>query len=248
MDASVTLAVASYNIHRCVGSDGRKDPDRVAAVVDELGCNVIGLQEVESKGPSGSRGDQLDYLARRGGYQGIAGPTMKEPEGQYGNALLIQGHVLDVRRYLFGGSGREPRGALEARFEIRGLSLRAIVTHLGLRPAERRYQVSKLLDIVDGEGNHPTILFGDFNEWIPWAGSRRRLRERFGRIPKPATFPSRRPIFALDHIWVQPREALARLECIRTPRSRIASDHLPLRASISLPCCESTDHRSVRSS
>lgn len=227
------LSIASYNIHSCVGGDGRKDPERIASVLDELSCNIVGLQEVESNGPRGGSAHQLDFLARRAGYQGIAGPTMYKPEGHYGNALLTRERILDVQRHAFGSSGREPRGALEARIEVPGGPLRVIVTHLGLRPSERRQQVTKILDIIGEETGSATILLGDFNEWIPWARSRRRLRKRLGRIPKPPTFPSKRPLFALDHIWVQPVEALKSLETVRTSLSRVASDHLPLRARIS---------------
>lgn len=225
------LSIASYNIHSCVGTDGRKDPVRIASVLDELSCSVVGLQEVESYGPRGGDAHQLDYLARCGGYEGIGGPTMHKPEGNYGNALLTRKRILDVRRHSFRSTGREPRGALEARIEVQGGSVRVIITHLGLRPAERREQVSKVLEIV-GKDAGATLLLGDFNEWLPWARSRRRLKRRFGRIPTPPTYPSRRPLFALDHIWVQPLSALEILEPVSTSLSRVASDHLPLRAKV----------------
>lgn len=118
--------------------------------------------------------------------------------------------------------------------EIQGYLVRTIVTHLGLHPAERRDQVTTILDIVGHDEDMPTLLVGDFNEWIPWARSRGRLKEHFGGIPMPATFPSKWPLFALDHIWVQPVHSLASLESVRTPLTRVASDHLPLRAVVRL--------------
>jgi endonuclease/exonuclease/phosphatase family metal-dependent hydrolase len=229
-----TLSVATYNIHRCVGADGRKDPERIAAILRHLSCDIVGLQEVESHGPRGGHSHQLDYLARAGGYVSVAGPTMLQPEGHYGNALLTRARVAEVRRHAFDVSRWEPRGVLEACVDIQGISVRTIVTHLSLRPAERREQVTKILEIVGAEPSLPTILLGDFNEWLPWARSRRRLEARFGRIATPATFPSKRPLFALDHIWVVPAHAVEQLETVRTPLSRAASDHLPLRAILRL--------------
>src|ERR1044071_333992 len=36
------LRIASYNVHGCVGTDGRKDAARIAEVVRELGCATLG--------------------------------------------------------------------------------------------------------------------------------------------------------------------------------------------------------------
>ena len=40
-----SLRVATYNVHACVGTDGRHDPDRVAAVIAELDADIVALQE-----------------------------------------------------------------------------------------------------------------------------------------------------------------------------------------------------------
>ena len=39
------LRVATYNVHACVGTDGRHDPDRVASVITELDADIVALQE-----------------------------------------------------------------------------------------------------------------------------------------------------------------------------------------------------------
>ena len=43
-----TLTAASYNIHQAVGSDGRRDPGRIARVIDSLDADLVALQEVDS--------------------------------------------------------------------------------------------------------------------------------------------------------------------------------------------------------
>lgn len=229
-----TFTVATYNIHRSVGTDGIKDPGRIATVLRDMSCDIVGLQEVESHGPRGGDAHQLDFLAREAGYHAVAGPTMEQPGGHYGNALLTRARIVAVSRHTFAASRWEPRGAVEARLEIHGRPLRAIVTHLGLRSAERRRQIAGILDIARADESTPTVLLGDFNEWLPWARARRRLRGYFGRFPTPATFPSNRPLFALDHVCVRAEEASLDVAPIRTPLSRVASDHLPLRAEISI--------------
>jgi endonuclease/exonuclease/phosphatase family metal-dependent hydrolase len=48
------------------------------------------------------------------------------------------------------------------------------------------------------------------------------------------TFPSRFPLFALDRIWVHPRQSLARFHAHVSTAARTASDHLPVVAQLSL--------------
>lgn len=225
------LRVATYNIHSGVGRDGRCDPARVAEVINELSADVVALQEVESR-----HGDleTLEFLSRRTGLVPVAGPTMLRKAGTYGNALLTRAGITGVRRVDLSFPAREPRGALDVTLEIRGMPLRVLATHLGLRPAERRYQIETLLAALEPDDPMPTVLMGDLNEWFLWGRPLRRLHARFGEAPAPATYPAGRPLFALDRLWVNPLQSLRRLAVHRSPLAHIASDHLPLLADIEL--------------
>jgi endonuclease/exonuclease/phosphatase family metal-dependent hydrolase len=79
-----------------------------------------------------------------------------------------------------------------------------------------------------------TILLGDFNEWLLWGRPLRWVNRRFGSLPAPPTFPSRRPLMALDRIWVDPADRLISLHHHRHPSAAIASDHLPLVAQVAV--------------
>lgn len=219
------VRLATYNIHGCLGGDGRFDPVRVARVVNELDADAVALQEVGSQ--HGGL-DMLEFLAARTGMRGVAGPTLLREDGTYGNALLVRGRVLEVQRIDLSIPEREPRGALDAALECRGARLRVLATHLGLRPAERRYQIRRLLARLDDQATVPTVLLGDLNEWFLWGRPLRWLRAVFRETPAPATFPARFPVFALDRLWVRPRPLLGRLQVHASPAARIASDHLPL--------------------
>src|SRR5712691_615295 len=48
-----TLRVATYNIHRCRGIDGRTRPERIASVLRAIDADVVALQEVVGAGPHG---------------------------------------------------------------------------------------------------------------------------------------------------------------------------------------------------
>jgi endonuclease/exonuclease/phosphatase family metal-dependent hydrolase len=227
-----SLVIASYNIRRCIGLDGRRDPDRVAAVIGELAADVVGLQEVDSRGETGERANQLECLARATGYRSVAGPIVERGDGHYGNGLLTRLPVRDERRIDLSVPGREPRGAIDVMLDHGGSSIRVAVTHLGLRGHERRAQGRKLLELLEQRGEDLSILLGDFNEWLATARVLRQLRRSFGRGHGVRTFPAILPLFALDHIWVKPSASLRELRAHRSRLARTASDHLPIRALI----------------
>lgn len=229
-DAQHSLTVASYNIHGCVGPDGRRDPGRVAEVLAELDSQIIGLQEVGSQQTTEDKIPQLHFLAQQTGLRSVAGPTIERVDAHYGNALLTAFPVREIRRWDLSVAGCEPRGALDVNLEVQGAPLRVIVTHWGLNSAERRRQAKQLLEHLPTGQGQPLLLMGDFNEWFPWSQPLRWLRERFGTPPSPHTFPSRLPLFALDRIWTSPREAITDIRAHKTRRARRASDHLPVMA------------------
>ncbi|HLS87450.1 MAG TPA: endonuclease/exonuclease/phosphatase family protein [Burkholderiales bacterium] len=226
------LRIASYNIHACVGGDGVQDPGRVAAVIGELGCDTVGLQEVH----------RLEELASRTGLSPIEGIPHMWHERHVGNALLTRRRVLDVRHHEYGWAGGEPRSALDVDLEADdGGKLRVIVTHLGLRPAERRFQVKKLLLLIKHTPlEEPVVVLGDINEWLPLGRPLRWLHALLGHSPAERSFPARWPLFALDRVWVRPRSALLAFGVHRSPLAAAASDHLPVKAIIATHRRQST--------
>ena len=220
------LRIASYNVHACCGADGKKDAQRIVKVIEELGSDTVGLQEVDYR---------LDYIAQKLGMQPVPGLTLVRHDGHFGNALLTRRKVLAVRRLGFTYSRREPRNALDVDLEVAGETVRVIVTHLGLWPAERRYQVKQILKMLkETPICERVVVLGDINEWLPLGRPLRWMNALFGRSPAERSFPSRWPLVALDRAWVRPRHALLALKAHRSPLAEIASDHLPVKALVSL--------------
>lgn len=228
--SDLLLRVATYNVHRCVGRDGRFDPDRVADLLAELDADVVALQELQWR--SSDALHLLDRFAARLGQRPIPGPTLLRPDGHYGNAMLTRLPIGNVQMVDLTVLGHEPRGAIDALLDTPRGALRVVATHLGLMPGERRLQLRKLLARLDEEPQQTTVLMGDINEWFLWGRPLRWLHARFGRAPAPATFPSRLPVFALDRVWVRPRQRLRRVSAYDTRGARLASDHLPLLAQV----------------
>lgn len=226
------LNVASYNVHRCIGTDGRHDPDRVARVLRELNADVIALQEVDCRFHVPHGPDQLSHLAQLTGMNAVSGPVRRRGTAHYGNGLLTRGEVLAVRQIELSVPRCEPRGALDVDIRIGDRELRVVAAHLGLLPFERRRQVRRLIEAVPERPGQRVIVLGDFNEWYPPGRPLLRLHGHFGKTPAHRTFPSRFPLFALDRIWVRPRAALVSLHAHRSEHARLASDHLPVCARI----------------
>lgn len=236
MSRDGALRVATYNVHGCVGRDGRCDPGRVAEVIRRIDADVIGLQEVDERCPlTLTRGLRpVEVLARGGGYRAVFGATMRAPDGEYGNVLLTRHPAVEIRHVDLSVPGAEPRAVLDVVVKAAMGPVRVLLTHFGLRLRERHRQTELLLSLLDERAPVPLVLLGDFNEWVPRASTVRRIEARMGMTPRPRSFPARWPLLPLDRIWVRPREALRGLEVFADGLSSVASDHLPVYADLDL--------------
>jgi endonuclease/exonuclease/phosphatase family metal-dependent hydrolase len=228
------LSLATYNIHRCVGRDGQFDPDRIRGVVQELDADIIALQEVDSPDQHGL--ELAHWLGEESKLKVIAGPTLRERKGHHGNAVLTRCESSEIRLVDLSLPGYEPRGAIDMDIACEGAVIQVIATHLGLRPSERRIQVQRLLERVKPN----CVLMGDLNEWWLWGHPLRWIKAMFGHTPALPTFPSIRPVLALDRIWTMPPAMLLHITVHRTPLSARASDHLPLKAVVEWPLVASS--------
>ena len=226
----MSFRIATYNVHRALGADGRTDPARIVRVIEELDTDVVALQEVGFH--PGEPGHLLELLHDATSMRVVEGVTLRDERGHYGNALLSRLDFLEVRRLDLSVRGREPRGAIDVELDA-GSPVQLLATHLGLRPFERRHQVRQLLRALETSEARVKVLLGDLNEWFLWGRPVRWLKRVFGQTAALPTFPAKRPVLALDRLWVAPPSALMSLSVHDTPLARIASDHLPLVGEIS---------------
>jgi endonuclease/exonuclease/phosphatase family metal-dependent hydrolase len=229
------LRVASWNLHKCVGTDGRFDPARSVAVIAELGADLVALQEADKR--FGRRTGLLDLhaLERATGLLPLRVSDLSDGHGWHGNALLVRpGTRARFRRLALPGA--EPRGALVAELDLPEGHLRVVAAHLGLLRRCRTRQADAILKALSEGEQMPTLLLGDLNEWRPGAkSSLRTLEPVFGPVaPSPPSFPARLPVLALDRILGWPQGLVTEVEAHDSPRARTASDHLPLTARVLL--------------
>jgi endonuclease/exonuclease/phosphatase family metal-dependent hydrolase len=229
-----TLRVATYNVHACVGTDRRHDPNRVASVVGELDADVVALQEFTYPASVAIESREPVELVTLDSYQCALGPTREIATRCFGNALLTRHPIVDVHRIDLSMDRREPRGALAATVDVGGTHVHLLATHLGLKITERRFQVKQLLSYLDSVRHSLVVVLGDFNDWLPGRSAVHVLDHRLGRSASLRSFPSSRPMLSLDRIWIQPATALRRIFVHSSALARRASDHLPVVADIDL--------------
>lgn len=228
--------IASYNVHKCVGADRRFDPERTSRVIHEIDADIIGLQEADTR--FGERTGILDLrrIERETGLIPVPITGVTKAHGWHGNVVLFkQGTVRDVHQINL--PGLEPRGALIAELELaRGGSLRIIAAHLGLLHRSRAQQTRLIVDLMNDGSEMPTILLGDLNEWrLGDRSSLNTFQAAFGPLPPAVpSFPSTLPLLALDRIMANRRGMISSVEVHDSPLARMASDHLPIKAVVSL--------------
>lgn len=226
------ILLATYNIHRCRGYDKKINPERINAVLEQIGPDIVAFQEVAYAGTV----NEFDFIAKDQFLYQEAGPTMTSGSSKYGNVLVSRYPPVAVRKINLSYPGREKRGALDVDIDCGGTIVRVIATHLGLAPGERRTQARILLERIEAREARRdiTVLMGDMNEWFLWGRPLRLIHQYFGRSRAIATYPARFPLFSLDKIWCHPPELLKRVKRHDTPLARTASDHLPLTGRLDL--------------
>lgn len=233
-DRAPCTTIASYNVHKCVGTDGRFSPGRIAEVVAELDADIIALQEADER--LGARQGLLDLAAleRETDLVPVHRPANGRSHGWHGNLMLARrGLVRNVSTVRL--PGLEPRGALIVDLEISGVVLRVVAAHFGLLRRSRSQQANALVEAT-ADASFPTVLLGDLNEWrVSTRSSLLELMPHFGPIHAVLpSFPSRFPLLALDRILARPPSLISSIEVHQSPLARVASDHLPIKATLNL--------------
>jgi endonuclease/exonuclease/phosphatase family metal-dependent hydrolase len=231
-----TLRVATYNIHRCRGLDGRTSAARVAEVIRDLDADVVALQEVLGAGPRSA--GHAEELGAQLGMGWVMAPTRHLRGALFGNVVLSRLPIVHHAQHDLSWKTCEPRCCQRVDLAVGDDTLHLYNVHLGTAIFERRHQAERLGAIVhDRRIGQPKIVLGDFNEWMRGQATemlsrrlesidlRRHLRRR-------RTYPGVFPMVHLDHIYYEGQVEVVRLELPRTRRSVLASDHLPLLAEL----------------
>ncbi|HET6534794.1 MAG TPA: endonuclease/exonuclease/phosphatase family protein [Sphingomicrobium sp.] len=253
MSSGASITLASYNMHKAVGLDRRRDPDRVLRVLHEIDADVIALQEADKR--FGGRGSAVPHelIDNHSPYKPVhLGVRHKRPFekarrhtdrlfkldtrniGWHGNAILVKPHVGVLDCAVVELPTLEPRGAVIAELLIEERPIRVVGMHLDLSGLWRKRQVRAILQAIAVRPQKmPTVLMGDTNEWRTVAGCLQDLEPKFHMAPTGPSFHARHPFAALDRIIVDRSLNIDAAGVHTSQAARRASDHLPIWARVS---------------
>lgn len=227
------LRIATYNVRGGVGLDGRRAPARQLEILRGTGADCIALQEFANhRAPDG--GTLLEHWCDSLGMHARYATCFTRAGKAFGNAMLSRFPIIECVEHDMSVPGARPRVALELVVAAGSQHLHIICLHGAVRARPRALQRPMILRLAAERRGDVSIILGDFNEWRSWNPTFQALRKEFATGPPLPTFPAVAPVFTLDRIWVRPRELLMSSHVYSHAPAGVASDHLPVVATIAL--------------
>lgn len=233
MIASQSVKVASYNMRKGLGTDRRRNPERIVDVLREVDADIVALQEADRR--FGTRqaviGDHL--LDDHSDWKSVGFGVRTGSMGWHGNAILVRKAARVVDCEVIHLPALEPRGAVMVDIALPHGMVRVVGMHLDLSGLWRRRQAAAILSHLDRRTMPcPTILMGDLNEWSARLGCLRDFGHAYAFAETGPSFHARRPVARLDKIMVSRELRIAGCGVHTSATARKASDHLPIWATV----------------
>lgn len=228
------LTFASYNIHKAIGADGRRDPERIVSVLREIDADVIALQEADR------RFRQRESVLPRAllddtPWRALPVAKRRQSIGWHGNALLVRREFRELAAGALDLPTLEPRGAVMAEVSAGEARFLVIGTHLDLSGLRRRDQIRALIAWCERKARRlPVVVMGDFNQWGHATGAMREFGSWTALAPGPS-YPARSPIARLDRVVASRDWTIGACKVHHSATAAQASDHLPVYARLGLP-------------
>lgn len=257
----------TYNVHRCVGVDGRDSFDAIVSVCRHARPDVLALQELDA--PETDEADGAHHardLAAALGMKLLFCRTFRRGVGFYGHALLSR-HPIELKKattfavpaashvarrraiaWLLARRGVrrlpsvEPRGAIWATVAVEGRTVQVVSTHFGLYRAERRRQSIELVGpqwLASPEFQGPAIVCGDLNA-LPHGATYRRLAARLRDAQRAAPDGHPQPTYPSFRPLVRLDHVFVSAE-VKVAAVRVPRDAHARRASDHLPLVVDVD-------
>jgi len=235
------MRLVSWNIHGGVGTDRRRDLSRIAALLEDMRCDAAALQEVgdpHRESRVSEVADDASWLGRRLGWFVAYGPNLMLAGRPYGNAVLSRfpSRTRKTTTSRCRAGNRAAACALTSRCRTVAACTCSISTSASRAAsgAGRRRCCS------------PPICSATPRSPRPWWSAEISTCGRLCPAPSCAcsgprcatsaqvvgarrsTWPSALPLLRLDRAYVDDGVEVLASGVINDPRTRAASDHLPL--------------------
>jgi endonuclease/exonuclease/phosphatase family metal-dependent hydrolase len=230
----MAIRILSYNIHSGKGVDGVQSYARIGRFLAERKVDIALLQEMDTRSRHRSEEQNVGDLCAEHFLSLVPSPTVYGPGGWYGNAVLTRFPVVFSQTMDISQLGRPARNIQEVILNTRDGLLHVLNTHKGLKRIERREQIKKLGLHLQQPSTLPIVVGGDFNEWQLFSPYLHKLNEVLTPHPVGATFPTHWPLLRLDRFWTRPGNIVQSARVLKTPETRLYSDHYPVELNLNL--------------
>lgn len=222
--AKKSCRVVSYNLHGCIGMDGKQDYDRTAEVIARFGADMVALQEVDSMTNRSGNSSNGGELAKRLDMHFTFAPAISFGGGKYGVGLLSKERPIRYEYMPLPGR-EEERVLLVVEFKKYYMA----VTHLSLTKEDRVESAKIIAEKAQQLQDKPIILCGDFNA-TPQSETIAIFNGSFQALSNPSnhTFPVVDPDRTIDYIYASRGKRKHKVTSHAVISETIASDHLPL--------------------
>ncbi|MFK4794430.1 endonuclease/exonuclease/phosphatase family protein [Sphingobium sp. ZW T5_29] len=227
-----SFRVASYNIRKAIGTDRRRNPERVLEVLNEIDADVIALQEADRRFGVRSAAIPPWLLESVSPYKAVPLNIQVDSMGWHGNAILVRKEAEVGVHDVVHLPCLEPRGATLAEVTLGGTTMRFFGMHLDLSGLWRRKQAAAVIHVASTREAMPTVLMGDLNEWSANRGCLADFARHYSFAPCGRSFHARRPVAQLDRIMHCGKLKLLDCGVHDSAAARKASDHLPIWAEL----------------
>ena len=231
------MRILSYNIHKGFTIGNRTLVlEEIRHAIRATGADLVCLQEVVGENRRHAAAldrwidTQFEFLADQVWDYRVYGQNAVYDHGHHGNAILSKVPLVQHHNHDVSIMPTSQRGILHA---ITEEGLHVLCAHFGLLAIERRYQIGRLRQLLQGiPPDAPLVLAGDFNDWreqshraLRACGLREAMEQVSGRVQK--TFPAHWPLLRMDRIYYRNLE-LVSAQRLDGSAWRELSDHNPL--------------------
>lgn len=252
----IDVTVVSYNIRVGHGGARERQPDKteeyllaIADWINEIGADVVLLQEVDVNAPRSHRIDQARFLSKKTGMASYYTPALHLDDGWlYGNAVLSRWPIKSFEDVMLfrpdytGTNPEYPAHYMEQR-ALQVVELDSPVgpvyvlnTHLGLTPTQRTVQLQEIAAKLDELPGGAAVFFGGDVNARPEAAEitpiRERLADSYRETPRSLapedihTASTFDPRATIDYIFFNPGR-ISILD-VEVPHDVTYSDHFPV--------------------
>ena len=144
-----TFKLASYNIHKAVGTDRKRDPSRILKVLGEVDADVVILQEADRR--FGQRERTLpDFLVEQHtDYMPVPFDVQHDSMGWHGNTIMVRRDITVLEHDVLHIPYLEPRGVVTATLRLpTGPELTVFGMHLDLSGLWRVRQARAIAELA----------------------------------------------------------------------------------------------------